>query len=112
MGQKKKIRAKFKELVFQRDGFTCCGCGLKVTPDRADKLLDSHHITDRTLLPGGGYVKENGISLCKKPGGCHEKAEAFHSTGKALPGFSPEDLYKKIGSSRDLAERASLVLTA
>ena len=55
-------------------------------------------------MPNGGYVKENGISLCPS---CHEKAEVFHSTGSALPGWSPDDLYARIGSSRELAEAAS-----
>jgi hypothetical protein len=66
--------------------------------------LDAHHITDRTLMPNGGYVKENGISLCPT---CHEKAEVFHSTGTALEGWAPEDLYKKVGSSYELAVEAS-----
>lgn len=56
------------------------------------------------LLPNGGYVKENGITLCPK---CHEKAEVFHSTGAALEGFSPEDLYKLIGSNYEKALAAS-----
>lgn len=55
-------------------------------------------------MPGGGYVKENGISLCPE---CHEKAEIFHSTGKAFPGYAPEDLYRKIGSSETKARTAS-----
>lgn len=52
----------------------------------------------------GGYVQENGISLCPK---CHEKAEVFHSTGTPLEGFSVEDLYKKIGSTFEKAQKAS-----
>lgn len=77
--------------------------------------LDAHHITDRNLMPNGGYVKENGITLCsgdddnelyyKKS--CHWKAEQFHIHGEAYPGFSPEELYKKIGSSLELAMKAS-----
>lgn len=59
-------------------------------------------------MPAGGYVPENGISLCPS---CHEKAEEYHRTGVALPGFSPEDLYKEIRSSRVLAARASLRLS-
>jgi len=55
-------------------------------------------------MPNGGYVKENGISLCP---GCHEKAEVFHNTGAALPGWSPDDLYKMIGSTYEQALRAS-----
>ena len=55
-------------------------------------------------MPNGGYVKENGISLCPT---CHEKAEVFHSTGTALPGWAPEDLYRLIGSSYEQAVKAS-----
>jgi hypothetical protein len=69
-----------------------------------DPALDAHHITDRNLMPNGGYVKENGISLC---GDCHEKAEEYHRTGVAIQGYSPDDLYAVIGSSYDDAVKAS-----
>jgi len=55
-------------------------------------------------MPNGGYVKENGISVCDD---CHLKAETFWSTGEALEGFSPADLYKLIGSSLEDATAAS-----
>jgi len=55
-------------------------------------------------MPNGGYVKENGISLCEE---CHKKAEEFHSTGVAFPGYAPEDLYQKINSSYEKAVEAS-----
>ena len=55
-------------------------------------------------MPNGGYVKENGISVCDD---CHLKAEEFHSTGTAVEGFSPDDLYKKIGSSHEQAVAAA-----
>ena len=58
--------------------------------------LDAHHITDRHEFPNGGYVLQNGISVCDD---CHMKAEQFHSTGTPYPGFAPEELYIKIGSS-------------
>jgi len=61
-------------------------------------------VTDRNIMPNGGYVPQNGISLCPQ---CHEWAEEFHSTGTARFGFSPEDLYKLIGSSYDQAVRAA-----
>jgi hypothetical protein len=66
--------------------------------------LDAHHITDRTQMPHGGYVKENGISVCEE---CHLKAEAFWSTGTAVEGFAPDELYKLIGSSYEAAVTAS-----
>lgn len=55
-------------------------------------------------MPNGGYVKENGVSLCEK---CHEKAEAFHRGEQPEPGFSPPELYVKIGSSHEAALAAS-----
>ena len=46
---------------------------------------DSHHITDRKEIINGGYVLENGISLCSA---CHWKAEQYHITGEAAHGYS------------------------
>ena len=100
--EKKRVRQEFRDAVFARDSNRCRCCGWSLFRD--DLQLDAHHITDRTLMPNGGYVKENGISLCP---GCHEKAEVFHSTGTALPGWSPDDLYQKIGSSHERAVAAS-----
>ena len=97
--EKKKIREQFRTSVFERDGHKCRVCKSGKQP------LDAHHITDRTLLPGGGYVKENGISLCAE---CHIKAEIYHSTGTALEDFSPEDLYNLINSSYEKAYEQSV----
>lgn len=79
-------------------------CGTPATPENWQDVLDVHHVTDRHLLPNGGYVKENGISLCAP---CHEKAEEFHRTGVAHPGYSVDDLYRKIGSDLEKATAAS-----
>jgi len=96
--QKRAVRHRFQKGVFARDKHRCKVCGDQ-TP-----YLDPHHITDRSLLPNGGYALANGISLCPP---CHEKAEVFHQTGAPLPGFSPEDLYALIGSSYEEALDAS-----
>jgi 5-methylcytosine-specific restriction endonuclease McrA len=102
MGQRKhQIRVMFRSAVFERDQALCRVCGAPA--------VDAHHIMDRTLLPGGGYVLVNGISLC---GACHEKAEVFHRTGTPLPGYAPDDLYARIGSSHAWALRDSQVLHA
>lgn len=98
--EKKKVRSRFRDDTLKRDGNKCRTCGWRVDVEK----LDAHHISDRNLMPNGGYVKENGISLCPE---CHIKAEVFHSTGTAVPGFSPDDLYKKIGSSYEKAVKAS-----
>ena len=92
---KKKIRYKFRNEVLKRDNHRCVICG------RNDTKLDAHHITDRNLLPNGGYIKENGISLCSGDDGCHLKAEEYHiSNGlNFVPGYHPDELYKLINSS-------------
>lgn len=107
--EKKAVRKMFRDACYKRDGFRCAVCGMKSSKDNAEKELDAHHITDRNLMPNGGYVKENGISLCPD---CHEKAEVFHTTGKALPNYSPEDLYIKIKSSYEKAVEASEKLSS
>ena len=94
---KKEIRRKFRESVFKRDGYKCVTCGFR--PEDVNKL-DAHHITDRNEMPNGGYVIENGISLCEP---CHTKAESEHQGVAPPEGFSREELYTKIQSSYDLA---------
>lgn len=91
---KKKIRLKFRHEVLERDGHKCRICGV------ATKTLDAHHIIDRKEMPNGGYVKENGITLCSIH---HRFAETFHNTGAALEGWHPDDLFKLIGSSQKKA---------
>ncbi len=58
-------------------------------------------------MPNGGYVAENGISLCEK---CHPKAETYHCGEPVPPGFSPDELYALIGSSQEAARAASEAL--
>jgi len=97
--RKKLIRHNFRTAVFTRDDHACRMCG--ATGD-----LDAHHITDRNEMPGGGYVAENGISLCPE---CHVEAERYHSSGKTEwpEGWHPDDLYKVIGSSHEVAVEVS-----
>lgn len=58
-------------------------------------------------MPNGGYVKENGITLCE--GDCHMAAEKFHITeGKEwVEGLHPNALYKMIGSSYEITVAVS-----
>jgi 5-methylcytosine-specific restriction endonuclease McrA len=102
MKQKQLIRHRFREAVFERDGHKCVFCDVRVN-------LDAHHITDRNLMPNGGYVKDNGITLCPKH---HIDAEAFHISGgkEWVEGFHPNDLYKVVDSSYEQAYNASLRL--
>ncbi len=116
---KKEVRSAFRKAVLKRDGFRCVCCKVpgrcrqtgeyegKANPATVTEVLDAHHITDRSQMPNGGYVAENGASLCSA---CHEKAEEFHSTGVAVSGFAPEDLYQMIGSSHEKAIIASEML--
>lgn len=110
MGANKKlIRKAFRDACYKRDKYSCVMCGMKSSSEKAEEELDAHHITDRNLMPNGGYVKENGISLCAE---CHQKAEVFHSTGTPVEGYSVEDLYIKINSSYELAVKASEKLSS
>lgn len=106
---KKEVRPNFRNSVFKRDGYCCKICKYKPLPENLLKELDAHHITDRNEMPNGGYVKENGISLCNGEDGCHMKAEIFHITqGESWElGMHPDDLYKLIGSSKELAIKSS-----
>ena len=107
--EKKLIRKQFRDVCYKRDGFRCAMCNLKSSKDSAEKELEVHHISNPKEMPNGGYVSQNGISLCPE---CHIKAEVFHSTGKAVEGYSPEDLYKKINSSYEKAIEASIKLSS
>lgn len=58
-------------------------------------------------MPNGGYVRENGITLCQAEH--HMMAEQFHISGGKNwhQGMHPDDLYRMIGSSYEEAVRAS-----
>lgn len=105
--EKKLIRKNFRDACYQRDKFCCAMCGAKPNKGSSftiESFLDAHHITNPKEIVNGGYVLENGITLCESD---HQKAEEFHSTGIAHPGYSPEDLYNKIGSDLEKAIAAS-----
>lgn len=101
--RKNIVRQNFREAVFNRDGHKCVFCD--ITED-----LDAHHITDRHNLPNGGYVLENGISLCPEH---HKDAEMFHRTsGRSyVVGLHPHKLYDLISSSYELAVKKSEALS-
>ena len=86
--EKKTARAAFRSAVMSRDHGKCAMCG--------QLAVDAHHITSRDEMPGGGYVPENGISLC---GDCHIAAERGD--------WSADELYVKIGSSFETALEAA-----
>jgi 5-methylcytosine-specific restriction endonuclease McrA len=100
MKKKKEIRLRFRTIVFNRDNHKCKIC-------KSTENLDAHHITDRNEMPNGGYVLQNGITVCDK---CHLKAEEWHNSNHTnyVTGFHPNDLYKIINSSYELAYEESL----
>lgn len=106
---KKMLRAQFRREVFARDENRCQCCGLKVLFIRVEELMDAHHITPREQMPNGGYVKENGITLCKGTNGtsCHEEAEAYLCGTSTNEKYAPATLYALIGSSHSAALAAS-----
>lgn len=106
---KKDIRKIFKYEVFERDNYTCRVCGIGPIKSNPEDIFDAHHITDRSEMPNGGYVKENGITVCKQEYSykisCHLRCEKFHISGNKEweDGLHPDDLYKLISSSYELA---------
>lgn len=125
--RKQETRRRFRDAVFERDGYRCVVCGFQSSAEEVEHDLDAHHITPREEFDNGGYVKENGVSLCdptKRGGplarGCHYKAE-LHLQTLAVQGnyqaelwkphefwygFTPKVLYEKIGSSIERAVEA------
>ena len=97
---KKEIRHIFRTEVFTRDKHKCVFCD--------KEAVDAHHITDRKEMPNGGYVKENGISLCSEH---HRLAEKYHeSCGKTwVDGFHPDELYRKISSSKEISIQKAMM---
>lgn len=96
MSRKKEIRMLFNVNSKVREKYRCRLCSAAAPVDVT--TLEVHHIVNRNLMPNGGYVKENGITLCPRH---HEKVEKN-------PDFYPtEFLFGLIGSSYDKALRAS-----
>jgi hypothetical protein len=95
--EKKKVRAEFRKVVFARDRYRCKKCGYQSSLEKVEQELDAHHIINRAKIIDGGYVKENGISLCKIGENCHLKAETN------AEGYEEDALFKLIGSSQQKA---------
>jgi hypothetical protein len=92
-------RNEFREAVFERDHHECVVCGAPAQ--------DAHHITERRLWPDGGYILDNGVSLC---GQHHLGAESTRITCRMLrslagiekvvlpPHLHPDEEYDKWGN--------------
>ena len=84
--------------MFARDGGKCVIC--------QSNAVDAHHILDRKLFPDGGYVEDNGASVCST---CHSSCETTLISVEELrkaagitnvvlpPGFDPSKRYSKWG---------------
>ena len=108
MNNKKLIRQEFRNAVFKRAKYSCEFCGKKgkcrqTGEGYGEGILDAHHIRDRNDFKNGGYVVENGISLCNW---CHHQAEKWHNDGVGAIGLLPNDLYAIINSSFEKAKLA------
>lgn len=60
-------RNQFRQTVFDRDNHTC------IVPWCESDAEDAHHIVERSLWENGGYVPNNGASVCETH---HRAAEA------------------------------------
>ena len=106
---KEATRKTFRDVCFKRDKYACVMCGKKaISVESAASELNVHHIMNRKLFQDGGYVKENGITLCdispdSETQSCHQKAESWWADSALVtggtPGFDPDTLYAKINSS-------------
>lgn len=90
---KKRIRERFNYVCRRRDKFKCKICDIH---ESAVPGLEVHHITNRNLMPNGGYVLENGITVCPEH---HVVLEAGMMSEQAQ--------YQLIGSSYEKALDAS-----
>lgn len=120
---KKQIRKQFRDAVFKRDKYTCQICGQVYSEKESDpslSIINAHHITDRNLLDNGGYTSFNGITVCDEKGrysgevSCHMLVEQCHILGDdetlVAEEYKPSTLYKKIGSSLELAKLKSKLI--
>jgi hypothetical protein len=86
--------SEWRKSVFERDNWTCMGCGKKNT------RLDPHHIKKVRLFPELVFDVSNGITLCRS---CHRLVENKKET-KDLNGItlmSVNNLYNKIVSMNE-----------
>lgn len=68
---------QWRNLVFERDGYTCQCCGARNQKGRGSSIvLEAHHIESWSDRPELRYEVSNGITLCNL---CHRGPKGFHS---------------------------------
>lgn len=65
---------QWRTKVFERDKNKCRLCGKK-------GRINAHHIDGWNWAIGLRYSVENGITLCAKKGGCHDKFHSIYGRG-------------------------------
>ncbi len=65
-----EIDPEFRDMVFERDNYTCCECG-RSKDEFPDLILQCHHIESKTLNPMMACDLDNAKTLCFE---CHLKA--------------------------------------
>lgn len=74
---RKTIQYKeWRKGVFDRDNYTCQGCGRK---EDVSGKLNAHHIKQFSKFPNLRFELTNGITLCKP---CHEKTDTYLTKGR------------------------------
>ena len=71
---------KWREAVFERDGFRCVACGAK-SGNGARVILHADHILPFSLHPEARLRLENGRTLCRP---CHKKTPTYGLTASAI----------------------------
>ncbi len=64
---------KWRKEVFERDRYTCQGCGAKCGNGKKI-ILHPHHVLSKVKFPELAFDIKNGLTLCV---GCHKKTDNY-----------------------------------
>ncbi len=85
-------RKQFREEVFSRDNNEC------IIPWCDKEAVDAHHIIERELWDDGGYIPDNGASVCERHHKYAEKNEIPPQAFYLWAGIESPPLPKKVDS--------------